>query len=75
MKRNKRKLNQTDMMMVGLVMQMHFGPCDNDRVETCNDCEDFKVKCCPGKNLVGVECWRCMEQKVMSGEIQFGGSF
>jgi hypothetical protein len=62
-------------MEIAMVMMMHFGPCDMDRIETCEDCVDFKTGSCPGENRKGRACFDCMAEKVKSGSIQMGGSF
>lgn len=56
-----------------LVMSFHFDP---ERFlheeETCEECRDYHQGNCPGKNLVGRQCFECMVDKVKSGAIAFG---
>lgn len=71
----KNKLSEEQMMIVGFCMEIHFGPCIDEKVETCRDCRDHKTGVCPGENLVGIQCWQCMEHKVKTGQFQMGSSF
>jgi len=65
--------NQEDMVHeseidhIAIMCNVHFG---NVKLEhfTCQKCADFKMNLCDGENRKGMDCWRCMLNKVRTGE-------